>query len=216
MIQADAQVVDANGLQGIVERAAVYEGDGSVRVVVLFAGGQRIRLSADMLTQGKDGIYRIPLSLSELQAMGGSAEERTIVIPVMKEALSIERRIIDVARVRVTKTVREAPAVVDETLWREEMDVERVEINRLVDGPVQVRNEGDTTIVSLLEEVLVIEKRLLLREEVRLTPRRVKVHDKKSVKLRAEEVAVERVALPRDGQENKQDSGQSPEKVSGT
>jgi stress response protein YsnF len=45
----------------------------------------------------------------------------------------------------------------------------------------------------VLEEVLVVEKRLLLKEEVRITKRRIETHMPQRVILRREEVAVERI-----------------------
>ncbi|MFD1693079.1 DUF2382 domain-containing protein [Azotobacter chroococcum] len=56
----------------------------------------------------------------------------------------------------------------------------------------QVRQEGDVTVIPVLEEVLVVEKRLVLKEELRV--RRV-VHEEPHsvpVTLRREQVTVER------------------------
>jgi stress response protein YsnF len=71
--------------------------------------------------------------------------------------------------------------------------VERVPINHIVEGPVSVRSEGDTLVISLLEEVLVVEKRLLLKEEVRITRRRVDTHAPQRVTLRREDAVVKRI-----------------------
>lgn len=216
MMKPGTQVFDTDGLQGVVEHVTPPEEDGSRRVVVLFAGDQRVRLPAEIVTPHTDGAYRIPFRLGALQPgqAGSPGEGQTWVFPVMREELSVERRTVDVARVRVTKSVREEERVVDESLWRDEVGVELVEVNRVVDGPVAVRQEGDTTIVPLLEEVLVVEKRLLLREELRLTRRRVQVHARQNVTLRAEEISVDRVPLARGAQGEPAQSGQSPEKVS--
>jgi len=48
-------------------------------------------------------------------------------------------------------------------------------------------------IVPLLEEVLVVEKRLMLREEVRVTKRRNETHRPQTVTLRKEDVKVEKL-----------------------
>jgi len=48
-------------------------------------------------------------------------------------------------------------------------------------------------IVPLLEEVLVVEKRLMLREEVRISKRRNETHRPQTVTLRKEDVNVERL-----------------------
>ena len=57
-------------------------------------------------------------------------------------------------------------------LFREDCDVERVPIKRMIDQPAEVRQEGDTLIIPLMEEVLVVEKRLMLREELHIRRRR--------------------------------------------
>jgi stress response protein YsnF len=65
----------------------------------------------------------------------------------------------------------------------------------VVQGPIPVRYEGDTMIVSLLKEVLVVETRLLLTEEVHITTRRTERHAPARVTLRREDVTIERVDL---------------------
>ena len=65
-------------------------------------------------------------------------------------------------------------------------------VERFVDAPPPVRREGDTTIVSVVEEVLLVERRLMVREEIRLTTRRSETHDPRTVSLRREVVHVER------------------------
>ena len=69
----------------------------------------------------------------------------------------------------------------------------RIPIDRIVTGPEPPqRYEGETLVVPVLEEVLVFEKRLRLKEEVRITRRQRQVHQPQRVSLRTEEVSVER------------------------
>jgi uncharacterized protein (TIGR02271 family) len=82
--------------------------------------------------------------------------------------------------------------VVDEPLLREEVEVERVSVNRVVEEPSGIRYEGDRTIIPLYEEVLVVEKRLMLTEELHVTKRQVETRDPQRVSLRREEAVVER------------------------
>ena len=79
----------------------------------------------------------------------------------------------------------------DEPLLRESVQVERVPINRLVAEAPASRQEGDTLVVPILEEVLVVEKRLMLMEEVRITRTRTEVHEPQTVTLRSEEAVIE-------------------------
>lgn len=59
-----------------------------------------------------------------------------------------------------------------EQLYREDCDIRRVPVKRIIDEPVEARYEGNVLIVPLMEEVLVVEKRLMLREELHITRRR--------------------------------------------
>lgn len=121
-----------------------------------------------------------------------TADEK-VVIPVVQEEVVIGKREVEAGRVRVTKTVREREAIVDEPLFREQVQVERVPVNRVIDAPVDVRHEGDTLIVPVVKEVLVVEKRLMLVEELHITKIRQAEHQPQSVTLREEVVDVKRV-----------------------
>ncbi len=116
-----------------------------------------------------------------------------MVVPVIEEELEIRKRKVGTGGVRVTKKVYETEELVDQPLLAEEVDIERVPINRLVENSVPIRYEGDTMIVSLLEEVLVVENRLMLKEELRITKRQSETHQPQRVILRHEEAIVERL-----------------------
>jgi stress response protein YsnF len=61
----------------------------------------------------------------------------------------------------------------------------------VLDRPVEVRHEGNTTIIPIYEEVLVVEKGLMLKEEIRITKRTTETHQPQQVITRSEEVIVE-------------------------
>ena len=69
-----------------------------------------------------------------------------------------------------------------------------------------MREEGDTLIVPVIEEQLVIEKRLVLKEIVRVTRHARTRAEQHAIRLRAEELRVERVTAPDDphGSDNQQ------------
>ena len=120
-------------------------------------------------------------------------EKAEVVIPVIAEEARIrkERRV--TGKVRLRKIVHHEEQTVDEPLLKERVSVERVAIDRWVDEAPPIRNEGETLIVPVVEEVLVVEKRLRLREEVRLTWRHEEEHESRHLVVRREEVRVERV-----------------------
>ena len=166
------------------------------QILVQLDTGEQLLVSAEALVQQQDGSYYLPLTLTELESYRlrpHSEAAKTTVIPVIEEELDVQKRVVETGKVRVTKGVHEHKTLVDEPLFRDEVEVERVLIDRVVDGPVPVRYEDDTTIVSIMEEVLMIEKRLVLKEELHIRKRRVETHRPQQVTLRREEVRVERL-----------------------
>ena len=108
--------------------------------------------------------------------------------------------------------MHEDETVIDEPVATETVEVERVPLDRWVEGPVPVRQEGDTTIITLLEEVVVVEKRLRATEEVRITKRQEVERHAETVSLRREEAVIERVnAASDDSKEDTSHDGESHE-----
>jgi uncharacterized protein (TIGR02271 family) len=86
-------------------------------------------------------------------------------------------------RTMAPKWQLEEAVSVGDPLFTEDVQVERVTINRMLDAPLEVRQDGDTTIIPVVEEVITVQKRLLLREEVRITRRRVEVREPRKLTL---------------------------------
>ncbi|MFC0252060.1 DUF2382 domain-containing protein [Massilia consociata] len=116
-------------------------------------------------------------------------------IPVIEEQLDVGTRVVETGRgVRIHKTVSEQPVTIDERLTREEVDVRHVPVDRIValeEAPA-TRHEGDTLVVPVLEEVLVVERRLRIKEELHITRIRHEERYQDTVPLKAERVEVER------------------------
>ncbi|WP_313705572.1 DUF2382 domain-containing protein [Massilia sp.] len=116
-------------------------------------------------------------------------------IPVVAEQLAVGTRTVDTGRgVRVHKTVVEQPVTIDERLGRDEVEVRHVAVDRIVapDEAPTTRHDGDTLVVPILEEVLVVERRIRIKEELHITRIRREDHHRQEVVLKAEQVNVER------------------------
>lgn len=125
----------------------------------------------------------------ELTQPGSSAE---FTVPVIQEELDVRKQVHSTGTVRLRKLVTESPEIVSEVLASENIEIERVPMDRIVDAPPPVRMEGDVTVISIIEEVLVVTKQLRLKEELRITKRRSVSNFYQEVSLRNEEVIVER------------------------
>lgn len=201
---ATNQVISRDGVRG--ELAADLPADAAPSdVLIRFETGQQALVPVDALSLQADGrYYYLALRLDELAQHGGGVQsaDQPYIVPVIEERLSVERRRREIGRVRVRKHVQERTEVVDEPLLRDNVTVRRVPVNRVIDQAVGVRQDGETLIVPVLEEVLVVEKRLLLVEEVHITRHTVEVHQPEEVTLRREAVTVERIAPAIDGTES--------------
>jgi uncharacterized protein (TIGR02271 family) len=128
-----------------------------------------------------------------VESTAQSTHQQT-VIPVLREELTVGKRVVETGKgVRITKSVSEREEIVDEPLTKDEVVVERVAINKIVDDSdiPSVHYDGETMVVPILEEVLVTEKRTLIKEEVRITRQRREFRDPQRFVLRTEQVSAE-------------------------
>jgi uncharacterized protein (TIGR02271 family) len=117
------------------------------------------------------------------------------IFPVIEEQFEIRKRRVERERVRLVTSVSTRDEPVEVSLMHEELKVDRVPIGRIVDSPAPPRQEGDTFVFPVYEEVLVVEKRLVLREEVRVTRVQVEQQQTQTVSIRREEVQILRTPL---------------------
>jgi uncharacterized protein (TIGR02271 family) len=116
------------------------------------------------------------------------------VIPVIKEKAVFGKQIVETGKVRISKRVSEHEKIIDEPLLHEEVSVERVSVNQVVDTPPEIRQEGDTMIIPVVEEQLVLKKQLFLIEELHVRKQVIKTHQPQRVILLKEEVDVKKSA----------------------
>lgn len=116
-------------------------------------------------------------------------------IPVVEEMMNISKRKVQTGVVRVEKAVEAHDYIVTESLRSEKAEVERVVIGTEVDPgrPPQVRVENGVTIIPVLEEVLVVEKRLVLKEELHIRQIVSEVISSQPVTLKKERVVMNRI-----------------------
>jgi uncharacterized protein (TIGR02271 family) len=136
------------------------------------------------------------LNQTALVKEGTTASEvdEPLVIPVVAEELTVEKRQVTRGTVRIHTRVEMREEVVDEPLRREEVTVERVPVNELVEGEAPLPHyEHEVFVIPILEEVLVVQKRLFLKEEVRVTRRSTTMSKPQQVTLRREVVEIERI-----------------------
>jgi len=79
-----------------------------------------------------------------------------------------------------------------ETLARQQVKVDRIPIGKLIKAVPKIRKEGDAIIIPIVEEIPVVEHRLVLIEEVWVRRVRKKENHRERVMLRCHEAVITR------------------------
>src|SRR5262249_29298838 len=121
------------------------------------------------------------------------------VLPLLSEEVEVSKQRVETGRVQVARVTHEREQLIDELLQRDTVEIERTAIGRPVESMQAVRDERDTIIVAIVEEAVVVERRLVLREEVRIRRVRSTQRHRESVMLRRQEAVVTRVPVETPG-----------------
>ena len=117
----------------------------------------------------------------------------TEVIPLVEERLVVSKRLVEREGVRVRVITDEVAELARVSLRSERIEIERVPIDRQVERAPDVREEDGVTVIPVLEEVVVVEKRLVLKEELRVRRVADTREEEQPVTLRRQRAEVERL-----------------------
>lgn len=131
---------------------------------------------------------------SRTAATAEHASSSQVTIPIAEEQLDVSVKRVPTSTVKVHVRTEASDELVDLPTTTEHVEVERVAINQLVDQVPPTRQEGPTLIIPVIEEVLVVEKRLRLREEIRITTKNQITNQPQHHKLRKQKADIERVS----------------------
>lgn len=114
-------------------------------------------------------------------------------VELLEEKATVAIHDVTTGRVRISTEVETFEQIVHAALQTDVVDVTRVSRNIPVVGPPpEARTEGDVTIIPVFEEILVVEKRLMLKEELRIRRRTDEETIQLPVTLRRQTASVER------------------------
>ncbi len=143
------------------------------------------------------------MPVEHLSASAGSEpntmRQEEIRIPLHQEEVVVSRLKREQAVVRVATQTRSREQQVDAELAHERVEIERVPFGHVVDAVPPVREEGDVTVMPVVEEILVVERKLVLKEEVRIRRIRSTERYHETVTLREQEAVVTRTPIEAPG-----------------
>jgi hypothetical protein len=117
------------------------------------------------------------------------------IIPLAEEVVRLDKHQVTKAKVRVRTVVEVVDELASASLDEETVEVTRVPVDRIVEQAPDIRTENDVTIIPVLEEVLIVEKRLVLKEELHVR-KRIKTEEVEvPVQRRRQQAIVERIPM---------------------
>ena len=123
-------------------------------------------------------------------------DERSETLQVLEETLTVSKRRRSMGSVRVGIRTETVAASAEVDLDRYAVEVTRVPVGRVVIEAPDVRAEGDTTIIPVVEERMVVVKQLFLVEEVHIRHVLEREIVRELVTLRQQRAVVERLDPP--------------------
>jgi uncharacterized protein (TIGR02271 family) len=150
-----------------------------------------VDIGAAVVGEPNDGGRKLSPAAESKQSSTDSTDDPKLTL--LAEEIEVQKEAVETGRLRVSKQTRTREALVDEILVSEQAEVETIPIGRQIFEMPSVRQEGETTIIPIVEEVLHTERRLMLKEEVKITRRRKTEQFHDSVPLRYQEAVITRV-----------------------
>jgi uncharacterized protein (TIGR02271 family) len=187
VIRPGAGVEATDGRLGSVDEVRVRPATGALALLVVRRGWSDALLhvaAAQVGRVGGDGTVRLRVTREEAERLAADVRDASggptagaaggrLRVPVLAERLTAEARPVELGELRVHTRVDAVEETVRRAVERDELDVERVPVNRPLEAPVAQRTEGEWLVFPVMEEVLVVRTQLMLKEEVRVRTRRV-------------------------------------------
>lgn len=122
------------------------------------------------------------------QSEGARTEDDRIVVNLIGEHLEVHKQWVQSGEVVIRKSVQTSQQTIPVELQYEQVQVDRVPVNRPVPAGEKIEPwwEGEVMVVPVVEEEIVVSKRLVIREELRITKLRATRQETVSDTIRRE------------------------------
>jgi stress response protein YsnF len=183
-----------NGWCGTVLPSAPPPRSDPPHVRVHLESGEHDLVPAAVVIRQQDGSVSVRVDELVPTPCEEPAEILSAVVPVLAEEREVQKRRVETGTVRLTKVVHEREVQVNEPLWREKSRSHVCRGSGWWRVPCPCVRSMARQFSPYVEEVLVVEKRWMLREEIHSRQQRMETHQPPQITLRSEDVQVERVA----------------------
>jgi uncharacterized protein (TIGR02271 family) len=201
-------VVETNdGRLGLIDRVETKPGRKKPTGVYVWLGQSdqptliplnEIKSVRSMEDVNRLATHQLPLEQDDrLDADATTLLEREgeIRIPLAAERLNIARQVVNLGELRIHKRVEQVEEVQRVPVTHDELVVERVAMNQPLSAPLEPRIEGGQLIIPIMKEVLVVQRQLVLVEEVRVSKRYITEQHEVREPVRRERVELEDASI---------------------
>ena len=158
-------VYDETGRIGSLLSPARFLDPRSEKTIRLDSG-QEITVPSAALKVQPDGSFRL------LEHRPATAAASAAAAPVSTAAPAPAPELTESSR-----EVLEPEELRNAGFFQDDYDIKHVPVGQIIDTPVTQRQEGETLVLPVVEEVLVYRRKLYLREEIRITRRKKPVDE---------------------------------------
>jgi len=109
------------------------------------------------------------------------------------EEAALTRETVETGRLHVGKHTHTREQLIEADLAHETVEITTVPVGVIIDAMPAIRDDGETLVIPIVEEILVVERRLRLKQEVHVRRIRTTERHRETVTLRHEEAAVTRL-----------------------
>ncbi len=185
-----SRIVDRDGVAGKLIDVTTHAPEQPVARVQLSRGAY-VLVPFEILQHHASGGYYLPARWHDFTQRGADG---SLSIPIVEERVVTAVRPAPERKLRIRRRVVSEAKPVETTYVHERFDVQRVPVGQFVDHVPAPRHEGDVLIVPCVEEVVVVEKRLRVREELRIRVVREQRTHRQTVVVRRHELDVAEAA----------------------
>ena len=137
-----------------------------------------------------------PASLPDRSPSEDPATSRTggaEVLQLFAEEAKVSRRTVETGRVRVATITHTRDHLVDELLNRTNVEVERIPVGRAIEAIPPVTDDDGLMVIPIVEETVVVERKLVLKEELHIRRKQTTQRFQQTVPLRYQTAQVTRI-----------------------
>ena len=178
------------------EQAASVVSSGALLAFVALLARRRGRLARWPLRGRASGLRRSCGAHPPAAALSMGRDDAGRTLPLAEEKAAVSVREAVTGRVRVSTKTETFAEVVRQELRGMRAEVVRVPVNRTLEPgetPPEPRTEGEVMIIPIFEEVVVVEKRLVLKEELHISQQVTTETVEVPVELRRQQASIERL-----------------------